>query len=91
VRVVSKYIPLTLILSPRGEEIRRCAVLKCKVCTFKKLLTVKKNWCQEKLAQCYNFNTRYGENFLLRWSIGEISRNYRRPFKKPLVKKWRLN
>jgi hypothetical protein len=28
VRVVSKYIPLTLILSPRGEEIRRCALLK---------------------------------------------------------------
>jgi len=25
VRVVSKYIPLTLILSPRGEELRRCA------------------------------------------------------------------
>jgi hypothetical protein len=31
--------PPHLILSPRGEEIRRCAVLKCKVCTFKKLLT----------------------------------------------------
>jgi hypothetical protein len=48
--VVSKYIPLTLILSPRGEEIRRCAVLKCKVCTFKKLLTVK-NEEHEALSQ----------------------------------------
>jgi len=28
VRVVSNYIPLTLIFFPRVEEIRRCAVLK---------------------------------------------------------------
>jgi hypothetical protein len=34
VRVESKYISLTFILSPRGEEMRRYALLNFKLCTF---------------------------------------------------------
>jgi hypothetical protein len=34
VRVESKYIPLTFILSPWGEEMRRYALLNFKLCTF---------------------------------------------------------
>ena len=36
---------LGLILSPRGEEFRRCAVLKCMVSTFKKLVKEKNMTC----------------------------------------------
>jgi hypothetical protein len=35
VRVGSKYFPLTFVLSPVGEEIGPCALLKLKVYTFK--------------------------------------------------------
>jgi hypothetical protein len=35
VRVDSRYILLTFVLCPWGEEIRTCALLKLKVCTFK--------------------------------------------------------
>jgi hypothetical protein len=34
VRVESKYIPLTFILSPWGEEVRRYALLYFKLSTF---------------------------------------------------------
>jgi hypothetical protein len=61
-----------------------------KVNIRKREYQVKKNW-HRKIGIVLQFQYSIWGEFFVEMEHREISRNYRRPFKKPSAKKWTLN